>query len=215
MQTLIMNLRASLRRAPMYAAIKRQHQAHLYRRWLSGGKTLPPPHLAKQMAIKKFATNTGLGIFIETGTYFGDMIHAVKDDFPIVYSIELSNELHVLAKRRFATSPHIHLLQGDSGEVFGSLLPKIHDPCLFWLDGHYSAGVTARGEMETPIEKELAHIARHSQRNRHVILIDDAHCFTGSGDYPSIDRLRNWASHHNFTNFSVHDDIIHISSATH
>ena len=31
-------------------------------------------------------------------------------------------------------------------------------PAIFWLDGHYSAGITAMGEQATPIFKELTHI---------------------------------------------------------
>ena len=58
----------------------------------------------------------------------------------------------------------------------------------FWLDGHYSAGVTAGAEKDSPISAELDVIHKHSIV-QHVILIDDAHCFDGSNGYPHLDAL--------------------------
>ncbi|MDX6611503.1 MAG: hypothetical protein QOD75_689, partial [Blastocatellia bacterium] len=37
--------------------------------------------------------------------------------------------------------------------------------------------------------KELDHILNHPVAG-HVILIDDARCFTGYNDYPTVDELR-------------------------
>jgi hypothetical protein len=141
------------------------------------------------------------------------MVHAVRNTFSAIYSIELSAELHELARRRFSQLVHVHIRHGDSGEALAELLREVKEPCLFWLDGHYSAGVTARGATATPIERELTHIAEHPQRNRHVVLIDDARLFTGAGDYPSIDSLRFWASSNGFDQFIVCDDIVRISSS--
>jgi hypothetical protein len=59
---------------------------------------------------------------------------------------------------------------------------------LFWLDGHYSAGITARGDIATPISLELEAILSHPVKS-HVILIDDARDFTGKDSYPFLDNL--------------------------
>ena len=76
--------------------------------------------------------------------------------------------------------------------------------------GHYSAGITARGDKDTPVLAELETIARHPVRD-HVILIDDARCFDGSHDYPKLQEiqefaLRHWPDH----TFEVKDDIVRI-----
>jgi hypothetical protein len=103
-------------------------------------------------------------------------------------------------------------VKGDSGEVLGDLLAGITRPCLFWLDGHYTRGEFAiRGDRETPIEKELGHIARHALKREHVVLIDDARDYTGSGDYPRLEALREWAVREGLDDFAVENDIIRIS----
>ena len=67
---------------------------------------------------------------------------------------------------------------------------KLDEPCLFWLDGHYSAGGTAKGSKETPILEELKSI--FTTHKKHVILIDDARCFIGENDYPAIEALKSF-----------------------
>ena len=83
---------------------------------------------------------------------------------------------------------NVRLIEGDSGIRLPEMLADIRRPVLFWLDGHYSAGVTASAALHTPISAELQAILRHPVKG-HVILIDDARCFDGSNDYPHIDDL--------------------------
>jgi len=97
--------------------------------------------------------------------------------------------------------------------LLGDVLSRVDKPCLFWLDGHYTAGKYAiRPGRETPIEKELRHIAGHPLKSSHVILIDDARDYTGTGDYPALETLRIWAEREGFGLFEVDGDIVRISS---
>jgi hypothetical protein len=178
--------------------------------WIAAGRPLPPPHLVKQRAIRRSAKEFHLTVFIETGTYRGDMVEAVKGDFERIYSIELGMELFGQAKRRFAADGRITILQGDSGEVLRGLLQRVDRPCLFWLDSHYSDGDTARGGLITPILRELEDISQHPLAKEHVILIDDARLFTGEDDYPTMDALKALARDAGFGKFEVKDDIIRI-----
>jgi hypothetical protein len=82
-------------------------------------------------------------------------------------------------------------LQGDSGNVLNQVLAEISQPALFWLDGHYSEGITAKGEKECPIIEELSCIFK-SKRLNHLILIDDARLFIGRNDYPTIQELTDF-----------------------
>ena len=75
-------------------------------------------------------------------------------------------------------------MHGDSGEILPELLNNINEPILFWLDGHYSAGNTSKGSLNTPIIKELVTIFQHPIK-QHIILIDDARLFNGADDYPT------------------------------
>jgi hypothetical protein len=82
-------------------------------------------------------------------------------------------------------------MRGDSGRELGRMMAKIDQPALFWLDGHYSASVTARGEKDTPIFEELEHILRAPDLG-HVIVIDDARHFGSDPAYPTIEELRKY-----------------------
>lgn len=146
-------------------------------------REVPPPHPVKQQIVRSFGLLYGLRVLVETGTYLGTMIDAQKEYFDEIYSIELSKDLYERAKRKFK-QPHIHLMQGDSGELLGNI--ELNKPALFWLDGHYSGGVTALGSTVSPIFEELGHIKKSPHRN--VVLIDDARLFDG-GDYPTIDDV--------------------------
>jgi hypothetical protein len=79
-------------------------------------------------------------------------------------------------------------VQGDSGKKLPELLNGKYRRALFWLDGHYSSGVTARSEVDTPIIVELEAILGHPIK-QHVILIDDARRFDGTNNYPHLDDL--------------------------
>lgn len=159
--------------------------------WEKNGKPNPPPHLIKQRAIQSHAKKYNIKVLVETGTYLGDMVEAMKSNFDKIYSIELSDELHQKAKTRFKGNNTIELIQGDSGVELKKLINKLDQPALFWLDGHYSAGVTARGDKDTPIYEELDHIFADNER-QHVLLIDDARCFGKDPAYPSIEELSKY-----------------------
>jgi hypothetical protein len=103
------------------------------------------------------------------------------------------------------------VLQGDSGKVIARVMQEVSQPVLFWLDAHYSGGITARGELDSPIFVELDAILTHPIQN-HVILSDDAHDFTGKGGYPTVPQLREYlmGKQPNFI-MEVRHDIIRIT----
>lgn len=176
--------------------------------WERAGRPNPPPHSVKQEIVREYGTRHRLDVLIETGTYLGDMVFAMRNTFGTIHSIELGEELYVRAKKRFAAYPHVSIHHGDSGVVLSEILGRISEPCLFWLDGHFSAGFTAKGPLETPIIQELSHIAAHPLASEHVILIDDARCFDGTGDYPTIEFLRDYLAGAGYRNFDNQNDIV-------
>jgi hypothetical protein len=107
------------------------------------------------------------------GHYLGGTVEPVRGAFRRIYSIELGDTLHARARARFAAFPHITLLHGDSGELLPGLLSRIADPSLFWLDGHFSGGQTAKGRLSTPIVAEMQAVLAHPI-NAPVILVDGA-----------------------------------------
>jgi hypothetical protein len=178
--------------------------------WERKGQPVPPPHIVKQRVLQTYSKRYNLKVLVETGTYLGEMVEAMRNVFDYIYSIELSKELYEQAKKRFKALRHIELIHGDSGDELGNIISKIDQPALFWLDGHYSRGVTARGNKDTPIYEELHHILNAPDRG-HVIIIDDARCFGTDSAYPRIEELSELIkSKRTNTDIIVLDDSIRI-----
>ena len=176
--------------------------------WRLRGRPLPPPHLVKQLAILRYQQSRQFTTFIETGTFTGEMVAAMRPHFRRLISIEMSPEIHASARRRFAGDPHVELLLGDSAVVLPRVLEQIRDPALFWLDGHFMGGRTARGGEDSPIRDELSALLSHPVQ-RHVVLIDDARLFDGTAGYPTIPELREWIQRGRpGADVQVEDDII-------
>lgn len=152
--------------------------------WRLGFPVLNPPHALKQRILRSYQQLTQAKVLVETGTYLGDMVFAQLQFFESIYSIELSEELHQRAKARFSAFPKVLLLQGDSGLRLKEVVKELNEQAVFWLDGHYSGGITARADRDCPVVEELKAILESPYN--HVILIDDARLFNGTRDYPSL-----------------------------
>lgn len=158
--------------------------------WQLRGSPVPPPHYRKQQILRKTAHDYQLRDLIETGTFLGDMLAAMRDDFNSLTSIELSEELHARAQQRFAGDSKITLLRGDSKELIAEVAGSLTRPSLFWLDAHYSGSwhedfeETAGGDRDNPIYAELE--AVFARGLDHVVLIDDARLFNGQEGWPQL-----------------------------
>ena len=181
-----------IKKTPLYWPLRnwvvRRTQPAEIAEWERKGKPIPPPHIVKQRVLREYAKRYELRVLVETGTYLGDMVEAMRNDFDRIYSIELSATLHQRAMTRFDGVEGIELIHGDSAVELGKLMDRMTQPTIFWLDGHFSEGATARGEEDTPIYEELRHILNAPDR-RHVIIVDDARCFGTDPAYPSIEEL--------------------------
>lgn len=195
----------------MFDFVRRIHETAVRLRWRSEGCPLPPPNAVKQGAIIRYAREAGIRVFVETGTYEGRTLRAVRQYFESLYSIELGEDLYRKACARFRSDPKIFLFQGDSGDRLRDILDTVGDRrCLFWLDAHYSRGDTARGSEDTPVLRELHAIARHSRKD-HVILVDDARCFGTDPAYPGLGRMEALVGQLlPGSSFSASEDIIRI-----
>lgn len=178
--------------------------------WHLKGRRTDTPHLVKQYIIRNYQKKYKINTLVETGTYLGMMVNAMKNIFPTIYTIELDNKLYKNAKKKFANQRHIKILKGDSSKILPNLLKNINKPALFWLDAHYSKGVTAKGSKNTPIAEELNSILNKGRN--HVILVDDAEVFNGNNDYPSLNYLKKYiAKHYPQLTFEVKYNIIRIT----
>lgn len=176
--------------------------------WEKSGRPLPPPHQFKQTVIEQYQSLSGYNVLVETGTFLGDMVEAQRKKFNRIFSIELDEKLWKDAVERFRKYKHIIIIKGDSGKVLTQITSELKEPAVFWLDGHYSAGITAKGEKECPIYGEIDAIFKYNKLE-HILLVDDARCFNGQGDYPTIDELTHYIqSKDRGYKVEVKDDII-------
>ncbi len=181
--------------------------------WKLAGRPIPPPHIVKQKILNEYAENFKLHTLIETGTFMGEMIDAVLPVFSKIISIEVDQFLAERAQKKFSAYPQVTIIQGDSGKALPAVIADIQEPCLFWLDAHYSGGVTGRSDLETPIMNEL-NILLDDRQPAHVILIDDAREFTGNNNYPTVPEVKRIiAARHPDWIVQVKDDIIRIHRA--
>ena len=157
--------------------------------WIGNGCTGVAPPPVKRLVVSSQLKRFGIYEFIEMGTHLGYMQAYIAYNKSIkCTSIELSKYYYAEAKLRFASYPNVTLLHGDSSAILPQSVHNLQAPALFWLDGHYSGGTTARGEFDTPVSVELSTIL-DSPIKANVILIDGARCFNGSNTYPYLDNL--------------------------
>lgn len=190
-----------------------------YREIRKGNIDYPMPHSLKARTVKKYGNEYQCNVLIETGTYMGDLLKKCYNSFDYLSSIEISETLYERAKRVFKKKKKIHLYFGDSGKLLGRMITDSLEcypdgKIVFWLDGHYSADITGRGDKDTPIMEELDLICKTLDGRNAIILIDDARCFVHDGeyiDYPTIPTLEEhvaklWHSY----DMNVSKDIIRI-----
>ncbi len=194
----------------------------LYRGYLFivGKRVGPMDHSYKEKTVRKYAEKYDCNAFLETGTYRAEMDRNVYDSFEYLATVEIQRFIYEENVEKLRGYSKLHLYNGDSSIQIPVMLDDIkkhfsgekYKVC-FWLDGHYSAGETGRGEKDTPIMEELKGI-KDADIGHCVILIDDARCFIHEGefiDYPTIPFLKQYVeSLFSGCEFTVRNDIIRI-----
>ena len=113
--------------------------------------------------------------FVETGTFLGETIYSVEPLFKKLYTIEVKEEFYQKHINSYK-GDKINFYLGDSGKVLGDIIPEISGKTIFFLDGHYSAGITGTAEKHVPLYEELTHIMNLFKEEA-VIIVDDLTMF--------------------------------------
>jgi hypothetical protein len=176
--------------------------------WGQRGFEAPSPPFIKRIVLLRNSVPDST--WFETGTYMGDTTQFLARHSRMVYSLEPEPALFSNAKNLFKDRGNVQILNGTSEQILPDLLPKIAGNVSFWLDGHYSSGITFKGAQITPIADELNCIAKNlGHFNRVCVMIDDVRLFdpgqTGNAGYPSLEFLVNWAKDSNLKWHIEHD----------
>ena len=199
-----MSLRRILDRIFPARVIRREHAE-----WAGRGFAAPSPSHIKRATLLRLGLPEAT--WIETGTFMGDTTALLARRARRVHSIEPEPKLCARAKARFASTPNVEIHGGISEEVLPGILARLEGDVCFWLDGHYSAGVTFKGPKDTPIAEELAAIEAAAPRlGQIIVLVDDIRCFDPAKpefvDYPSKAFLIAWAERLGFS-WHIEQDI--------
>ena len=126
--------------------------------------------------------------FVETGTYFAETILKMEPFFKKLHTIEIKQELYLRAVTNYKGNKiSFHL--GDSSVKLKKVCELLETPTLFFLDGHWSAGITGKGEKDCPLYEELPNIINYCM-HKCIIIIDDVRLF-GKGPNKG-NEICNW-----------------------
>ena len=182
--------------------------------WLKNRFSSPAPNFVKWQVLHRWGSQ---GTWVETGTYFGETTEFLSRTCELIISIEPSPELATRAKALFESSKNVNIVNGTSEEFMGRVLDGLgkdgKNDLNFWLDGHYSAGVTYLGDKPCPIVEELLEIGERMKDFSCVsIFVDDVRAFSVGNardlNYPNLDFLVNWANQHSLGWTIEHDIFI-------
>jgi hypothetical protein len=176
------------RRLSVHPVLRPFTEWRIYAQWSLSGRPIPAPPIVKQHILKRYQDRFNLQTVVETGTFTGETVEALRGRTAHIISIELAPALHAGAAGRFAGATNVRLLQGDSSVLLPDLLQDLSGPVLFWLDGHYTGGETT-GAGQSPLLHEIRALLARAPGGD-VILIDDARQLTGTGGSPSLDEVR-------------------------
>jgi len=134
-----------------------------------------PSHLSSQL-IEELVDVFEVESMIETGTFQGVSTKYFAKYFDEVHSVELGQDLFDKAKTTLKPYPNIFLYQGNTVDRLSEMMDHCSGRIGFFLDAHYSGGITARGPSDQPIADELRVIFSKGH-NDCVITMDDIRDF--------------------------------------
>ena len=148
-----------------------------------------PRSYTKFRIIDAVRRKSGASVFIEAGTYRGATTHRCSSNFKQVYTVELDPELAEQAARLFAGRANVEVIHGDAMAVIPSLLGdgRVENTLIF-LDGHFSGGVTACGDLAEPAVEELRVLAKFKDKIC-AIIVDDFRSFGTESNFPAKHEL--------------------------
>jgi len=166
------SFRKFMRRMPFYSAYKSLFHYPDYWYWRLRPHPKRSPHLVKQRALLEYAERYGLRTLVETGTYYGEMVAALRNKFDRVDSVESVPDLARAATRKFEPYANVRIFEGESQNVIPEILQSLIAPALFWLDaGYYTWDGLDRNKQRLAMELEAI---LSQSASGHVVLIDDA-----------------------------------------
>ena len=150
-------------------------------------------------------------IFIESGTFLGETTIKLQPYFNTLYTVELSEKYFNMFNsiKNSRNLNNIFNYQGETSDILPDIFKLFDDKnkCIFWLDGHFSSGDTAKGKKDCPLIEECQIIDQLYPSDEMIILIDDVWLFKTyiKEDWSdiNIESIKKC-----FTNFEISKEVI-------
>ena len=182
----------------------------VYQDWGMRQFGAPSPNHIKQQTVLRNGLKDA--VWIETGTFLGDTTALMAATGNLVFTIEPEPNLYLRAVERFQGMSNVTVINELSEIAMPKLLSEKRGAVNFWLDGHYSGGITFKGPKDTPLADELREIAKsRTNMTDIVVMVDDIRCCDPRHSeyqevYPSLDFLVDWARA-NYFSWRIEQDI--------
>jgi hypothetical protein len=146
---------------------------------------------------------TGCTAALEVGTYYGDMTARLATVFEEVITIELDPVLAGKADVSLRGLGNVRVIVGDGLARLPEALRELAgNRVLVYLDGHFSGGETACGDLPEPAVAELSMLLAHVGELGAVV-VDDFRCFGTEPGFPKKSWLLRAAELFEYHGFRV------------
>lgn len=155
-------------------------------------QSLPIPNLFVSLLYQyqdKIPNLNEINFAIETGTHDGRTSMFLAEHFDVAFTVELFPDRNPYDGRSYRETyqklsekyGNLTFLEGNSAEVLKSVLEELPDERFFIL-------LDAHSMLDGPLREELGVIKSASNRNDHVMLIDDCRDL-GQGNFPTLQEF--------------------------
>lgn len=152
-------------------------------------KIANPHSWSKYRQLKAVGKRTGADCLIETGTYLGNTTMRCSRAFKKVFTIELDQKLFEQASEYLSSRENVECIQGDATVELPKILQR--NDCtnaVIFLDGHFSQGETAMGDVAEPACELLSSLAQYKDKIRGIV-VDDFRLFGIDKGWPKKSEL--------------------------
>ena len=159
-------------------------------------KVANPHSWSKYRQLKAVGKRTGAKMLVETGTFLGNTSMRCSKVFDQVVTIELDPDLHEHAKSFLSKRENVECILGDATVKLPEVLAR--DNCKeaeLFLDGHFSSGETAHGDIPEPACELLDSLAQFREKICGIV-VDDFRLFGVEAGWPKKSELISSAEQH-------------------
>lgn len=155
-------------------------------------ESMPLPNLFLGLLYKyqdKIPNLQEINFAVETGTHDARTSKFLAEHFDVAFTIELFPDKNPYDGKSYKQiyeeigkqHENLTFLFGDSRDVLGTVLSELSDERFFIL-------LDAHSMLDGPLREELKIIKESSNRNNHVMLIDDCRDL-GQGNFPTLSEF--------------------------